>query len=51
LQAAADLLDDFTDGVWFVELAPIVEPNLVVFTIAQTLGLKQAAGEPIIDTL
>jgi predicted ATPase/class 3 adenylate cyclase len=51
LQIAADLLDDFSDGVWFVELAAITEPRLVVPTIAQTLGVKEAGGTPIIDTL
>jgi predicted ATPase/DNA-binding XRE family transcriptional regulator len=54
LQAAAGLLDEaelFPDGVWFVELAALVETGLVVPTIAQTLGLKEAGGTPILDTL
>src|SRR6184192_916329 len=37
LQVAADLLDDFPDGVYFVPLAPISDPNLVVSSIAQML--------------
>ena len=44
LQAAADLLDDFEDGVFFVGLAGIAEPSLVVSTIAQALGVKEAGG-------
>jgi predicted ATPase/class 3 adenylate cyclase len=44
LQAAADLLDDFGDGVFFVGLAVIAEPSLVVPTIAQALGVKEAGG-------
>src|SRR5215210_953432 len=48
LQAAADMLDDFPDGVWFVELAPITDPSLVVSTIAQVLGVKEAGGQPLI---
>jgi predicted ATPase/class 3 adenylate cyclase len=44
LQAAADLLDDFVDGVFFVGLAGIAEPSLVVPTIAQALGVKEAGG-------
>ena len=44
LQAAADLLDDFTDGVFFVGLAEIAEPSLMVPTIAQTLGVKETGG-------
>ena len=34
--------DDFADGVWFVNLAPIGDPALVVSTIAQVLGVKEA---------
>jgi predicted ATPase/class 3 adenylate cyclase len=44
LQAAADLLDDFDDGVFFVGLAGIAEPSLVVSTIAKALGVKEAGG-------
>ena len=36
LQAAAELVDDFPDGVFFVALAPLDDPALVVPTIAQT---------------
>jgi predicted ATPase/transcriptional regulator with XRE-family HTH domain len=51
LQVAAELLDDFADGVVFVDLAPISDPALVVGTIAEALGLKEAAGQPLIETL
>jgi predicted ATPase/class 3 adenylate cyclase len=44
LQAAADLLDDFGDGVFFVGLAGITEPSLVIPTIAQALGVKESGG-------
>jgi len=44
LQAAADLLDDFADGVFFVGLAEIAEPSLLVPTIAETLGVKETGG-------
>jgi predicted ATPase/class 3 adenylate cyclase len=44
LQAAADLLDDFGDGVFFVGLAGIADPALVLPTIAQALGVKEAGG-------
>jgi predicted ATPase len=44
LQAAADLLDDFGDGVFFVGLAGIADPALVVPTIGQALGVKEAGG-------
>ena len=42
LQAAAELVDEFADGVWFVSLAALREPELVEATIAKTLG---AGGE------
>ena len=44
IQAAADLLDDFGDGVFFVGLSVIAEPLLVVPTIAAALGVKEAGG-------
>jgi class 3 adenylate cyclase len=43
LRVAADLLHDFRDGVFFVALASISSPALVVPTIAQTLGLREGA--------
>jgi predicted ATPase/class 3 adenylate cyclase len=49
LQIAAELLDTFADGVWFINLAPISDPDLVFSAIGQTLGLKEAGGQPIRD--
>jgi predicted ATPase len=40
LQAAAELVDEFADGVWFVSLAALREPELVEATIAKTLGVR-----------
>jgi predicted ATPase len=40
LQAAAELTEQFPDGVWFVSLAPVVDPMLVLPTIAATVGAK-----------
>src|SRR5262249_3378093 len=51
LQVAADLLDDYPDGIWFVELAPLADPALVPQAVATTLGLKEEAGKPLIQTL
>ena len=47
LQAAADLVEYFPDGVFFVTLAAITDPELVVPQVAQTLGLNEAAGQDI----
>ncbi len=51
LQVAAELSETFTDGVYFVNLAPLGDPHLVVPTIAQTLDLKEVAGQPLLDLL
>ena len=44
MQVAAELLERYTDGVWFVDLAPISDPTLVAPTIAGTLGVKETTG-------
>jgi predicted ATPase/DNA-binding CsgD family transcriptional regulator len=44
LQVAAHLLEDFADGVYFVSLAPLSQPDLVLPTLAQTLDLKETPG-------
>src|SRR5438034_150387 len=41
----------FTDGVYFVNLAPILDPEFVVPTIAQTLEVKEAADQPLLGLL
>jgi len=52
LQVAAEALDTFVDGAYFVALAPISDPDLVIATIAQTLeqaialALEVAAEAP-----
>ena len=51
VQVATDLLDDFADGVSFVSLAPIRDPNLVLATIAQILGLKMPGNVSVTECL
>jgi predicted ATPase/DNA-binding CsgD family transcriptional regulator len=51
LQVATDLLDDFTDGVSFISLAPISDPDLVIPTIAQALNLKGSGARSLLDLL
>jgi class 3 adenylate cyclase len=41
----------FSDGVWFVNLAPISDPELVISTIAQALGVPESGGQPLLDSL
>lgn len=47
LQSAAELVEAFPDGVFFVALAPISDPDLVVPTIASTIGVNEGAGQDL----
>jgi predicted ATPase/class 3 adenylate cyclase len=51
LQAAADVLDAYEHGVFFVDLAPIRDPDLVLPTVASTLGVKEEPDKALLDTL
>jgi predicted ATPase len=51
VQVAAELLDDFPDGVWFVRLSGLTDPALVVPTVAQTLGLREQGSLPFAEIL
>ncbi len=53
LQVAARMLEEYKDGVWFVELATLTSEDhkLVPSSIAETLGVREAPGQAIIDTL
>jgi len=51
LQAAANLVEEFADGVYFVSLATVTDPDLVVPTLAQTLGLREQPGQSLLETL
>jgi predicted ATPase/class 3 adenylate cyclase len=51
LQAAADLLEEFSDGAYFVTLATITDPELVPSAIAGPLGVKESPEQPLIETL
>jgi predicted ATPase/class 3 adenylate cyclase len=45
LQVAAELVDDFEDGVFFVPIAAITDPTLVAPTIARVLGLSEGGAQ------
>ncbi len=49
LQMGAELLSEFPDGVYFVALGPISDPELVLPTVAQTLALRPAEGQPLAE--
>jgi hypothetical protein len=47
LQVAAEASGIFPDGVWLIELAPVVEPGVVGEAVATTLGVTVPAGQPV----
>jgi predicted ATPase/class 3 adenylate cyclase len=51
IQLGADLLDDYRDGVWLIELAPLTDPRLVPQALASVLGVKEEAGHSVQDAL
>jgi predicted ATPase/class 3 adenylate cyclase len=51
LQVAAGMLDDFPDGIWFVELAPLADPRLVAQAVATVLGVKEESGRSMSESL
>src|SRR5438270_7274004 len=51
IAVASALLADFADGVSFVSLAPLSDPDLVLATIAQTLGIKESGTRQLSELL
>jgi predicted ATPase/class 3 adenylate cyclase len=47
LQVAARLVNEFPDGVWLVELAPVDDPSAVPDLVAAALGVIPQGGEPV----
>jgi len=51
LRLLASAADEFPDGVWFVELADLRQPDLVASRIAAVIGVTEEAGRPLLETL
>jgi predicted ATPase/class 3 adenylate cyclase/DNA-binding CsgD family transcriptional regulator len=51
VQVASQLSAEYTDGVWYVDLAPLTDPELVPVTVARALGLPDQPGRSTMDTL
>ena len=51
LQVAAEVLEEFPDGVWFVELAPLSDERRVAQAVASVLGVTEEAGRPVLEAL
>jgi predicted ATPase/class 3 adenylate cyclase len=51
LQAAAEAADDFSAGVWWVPLAALRDPGLVLRHIARTLDVVEQPDRPLEDVM
>ena len=51
LQVAAALLDECPEGVFHAELGPLPSADLVVPTLAKTLGVREGANQTLLEAL
>ena len=51
LAVAHDLAEVFEDGVWWVELAPISDPELMPQAVAEVLMIREEPGRSLMETL
>jgi predicted ATPase/class 3 adenylate cyclase len=51
LQAAEEVIEDYPDGVWLVELAPLTDPDQIPERAAAALNVQEQPGRKIFDTL
>jgi predicted ATPase/class 3 adenylate cyclase len=51
LQVAAQVLSEYEDGVFFVDLSSLIDPALVPSAVAQALGVPEVAGSPIFEAV
>jgi predicted ATPase/class 3 adenylate cyclase len=49
--AGQEMLEDYPDGVFFVNLAPVREPALVISAIAQIFSLHEIPSRPLTEVL
>lgn len=51
LQLAAEIIDEYENGVWFVDLAALNDPALLTAKVNETLGIKEESKKAIEETL
>ncbi len=51
LQASADLLDRYPDGVWYIEFAPLVDGNLIPNTVASIFGVTEQPERTLTESI
>ncbi len=51
IQLVSELIDEFENGVWIIELSPVTDPELVAKEISTVLKLKEDPGCDIFETV
>jgi non-specific serine/threonine protein kinase len=51
LETAAEILGDFGDGVFFIDLAPLTEPDRIPRLLARVLEIREESGRSLADSL
>jgi predicted ATPase/transcriptional regulator with XRE-family HTH domain len=51
LRVAEELMEDFEGNIFFVELAPVRDPDLVIPSIAGVLSLREVGGESLLENV
>ena len=51
LQVAEEVIGDYPDGVWLVELAPLTDPELITERVAAALNVQEQPGRGMLETL
>jgi predicted ATPase/class 3 adenylate cyclase len=51
LQVGADVLDQYEDGVWLVEFAPLSDQDLTPSVLAGVLGVTEVANRSLVDSI
>ena len=44
-------MNDFTDGIYFIELSSITNPDMFAATVGQPLGVRESGSTPIFESL
>jgi len=51
LQSAAEVSDGYPDGIWWVPLAPLRDPALLLSAVAQAIELKEQPNQELRETI
>ncbi len=51
IEAATEVLHRYPDGVWFVDLSPVTDPNVVPRSVASVLGIREREGADPLHTI